>query len=255
MAHGSARINASSPITAAIVSSTDSSFHLTLLGRLRAYLFAGILVTAPIAITLYLAWLVVSFVDERVSKLLPHDYNPNNYLPFAVPGFGLLVIMLALIVIGWFTAGLLGRLVVRVGEAMVARMPVVSNVYSALKQIFETVLKQSSTTFRTVVLVEFPRRGLWRIGFLTGETPGRTQTVNPVAVANVFIPNTPNVATGFLVMVPRDELVVLELTPEEALKVIVSAGIAAPTAELLAARAAASQPERISETAASRSNR
>jgi uncharacterized membrane protein len=237
-----------------VPSSPDPSFHLTLLGRLRAYLFAGILVTAPIAITFYLAWLVVSFVDERVSKLVPYDYNPNNYLPFAIPGFGLLVIAVTLILIGWFAAGLVGRLVFRLGEAMVARMPIVSNVYSALKQIFETVLKQRSTTFRTVVLLEFPRRGLWRIGFLTGTTPGRVQNAHTTPLVNVFIPNTPNVATGFLVMVPVDELRVLELTPEEALKVIVSAGIAAPTAEQLAARTDL-QPERISDTAASRSNR
>lgn len=229
-------------------------FNLTFMGRLRAYLFAGVLVTAPIAITAYLAWLVVSFVDERVTKLLPRDYNPNTYLPFAIPGFGLVVIALALIFIGWFAAGLLGRLMVRLGEAMVARMPVISNVYSAVKQIFETVLKQRATTFRTVVLLEFPRRGLWRVGFLTGDTPGRAQSVHSTPLANVFIPNTPNIATGFLVLVPRDELLVLEMTPEEALKLIVSAGIAAPTAEQLAARETA-QPERNNATAASRSNR
>ncbi len=227
---------------------------MTMTARLRAYLFAGILVTAPIAITAYLAWLVVSFVDERVTKLLPHDYNPNNYLPFAIPGFGLVLIAIALVLIGWFAAGLLGRLVVRIGEAIVARMPVVSNVYSAVKQIFETVIKQRSQTFRTVVLIEFPRLGLWRIGFLTGETPGQAQTVHPTPLANVFIPNTPNVATGFLVLVPREELIVLELTTEEALKAIVSAGIAVPTAAQLAARTDP-QPERINETAASRSKR
>ena len=224
------------------------------MARLRAYLFAGILVTAPIAITAYLAWLVVSFVDERVTKLLPHDYNPNSYLPFAIPGFGLMLIAVALVVIGWFTAGLLGRIVVRIGEAIVARMPVVSNVYSAVKQIFETVIKQRAQTFRTVVLIEFPRHGLWRIGFLTGETPGQAQAVHPTPLANVFIPNTPNIATGFLVLVPREELIVLELTTEEALKAIVSAGIAVPTEEQLATRIAP-QPERISATAASRSNR
>lgn len=227
---------------------------MTMMARLRAYLFAGILVTAPIAITAYLAWLVVSFVDERVTKLLPHDYNPNSYLPFAIPGFGLVLIAIALVLIGWFAAGLLGRLVVRLGEAIVARMPVISNVYSAVKQIFETVIKQRSQTFRTVVLVEFPRPGLWRIGFLTGETPGLAQTVHPTPLANVFIPNTPNVATGFLVLVPREELIVLELTTEEALKAIVSAGIAVPAAAQLATRTSP-QPERINETAASRSKR
>ncbi len=236
------------------MSSQDPSFHLTLLGRLRAYLFAGVLVTAPISITFYLAWLVVSFVDERVAKVLPSDYNPNSYLPFAVPGFGLLVIAFTLVMIGWLTAGLVGRVVVRAGEAMVARMPIVSNVYAALKQIFDTVLKQRSTTFRTVVLVEFPRRGLWRIGFLTGITPGRAQAAHTEQLVNVFIPNTPNVATGFLVMVPQDELRVLELTPEEALKVIVSAGIAAPSAAQLAGRSVV-QPDLISDTAESRANR
>jgi uncharacterized membrane protein len=226
---------------------------MTMMGRLKAYFFAGILVAAPIAITAYIAWLVVSFVDERVAKLLPAVYNPNNYLPFAIPGFGLLVVAFVLVTIGWLAAGFVGRLVVRAGEGVVERMPVIRNLYAAVKQIFETVIKQRATTFRTVVLIEFPRRGLWRIGFLTASLSGRAQSVSRDELVNVFIPNTPNVATGFLVLVPRVELVELEITAEEALKLIVSAGIAVPSPEQLRARG--DQPERNSITAASRSNK
>ncbi|MBI3452023.1 MAG: DUF502 domain-containing protein [Rhodospirillales bacterium] len=204
------------------------SFHLTLLGRLRAYLFAGILITAPISITIYTTWIVVRFVDERVTALLPAPYNPNHYLPFNVPGIGLIIVLAALTVVGWLTAGFFGRLFVRVSEGMLARMPIVRSIYGALKQIFETILARQAATFRQVVLVQFPREGMWRIGFITGTTPGNTQDVSPEGVLNVFVPNSPNITAGFLVFIPPSEIVECDLTPEEALKLLVSGGIAAP---------------------------
>lgn len=202
------------------------SFHMGLLARLRAYLFAGILITAPIAITFYIAWIVVTFVDERVARLLPETYNPNHYLPFTVPGLGLLLVIAALIAIGALTAGIIGRMFVRVSEGVLSRMPIVRSVYAAVKQIFETILAERANAFSRVVLVQFPREGMWRLGFVTGLTPGNIQDVAPGGVYNVFVPNTPNVTAGFLVLIPSHEIVDVDLTPEEALKLIVSGGIA-----------------------------
>ncbi len=202
------------------------SFHRGLLARLRAYLFAGILLTAPIAITIYIVWLVVTFVDQTVTRLLPPVYNPSHYLPFDVPGLGLVVVGAILIVVGWLAAGMLGRLFVRVSEGVLNRMPVVRSVYGAVKQIFETILAQRANAFRKVVLVQFPREGMWRIGFVTGQIPGNVQDVAPGGVVNVFIPNSPNVTAGFLVLIPPKDIVECDLTPEEGLKLIVSGGIA-----------------------------
>jgi uncharacterized membrane protein len=202
------------------------SFHMSLLARLRAYLFAGILLTAPIAITIYIVWLVVTFVDHSVANALPPTYNPNLYLPFSVPGLGLILVTAFLIVVGWLAAGMLGRFFVRISEGVLNRMPVVRSVYSAVKQIFETILAERANAFSKVVLIQFPRQGMWRIGFVTGMIPGNVQDVSPGGVVNVFVPNSPNVTAGFLVLVPLHEIVEVDLTPEEGLKLIVSGGIA-----------------------------
>jgi uncharacterized membrane protein len=122
--------------------------RMTLGARLRAYFFAGILVTAPAAITFYIAWILISFIDSQVTGLLPEPYNPNEFLPFSVPGLGLVILVLFLILVGMLTAGFVGRLLVRTSERILARMPVIRSVYGAVKQIFETVLAQQSTAFR-----------------------------------------------------------------------------------------------------------
>jgi uncharacterized membrane protein len=226
-----------------------SPFQMGLMARLRAYLFAGILITAPISITLYIAWLIIGFIDARVRSLLPG--HPDSYLPVNIPGAGLVIVVALLTVIGWVTAGLLGRLFVNLSEAVLNRMPLVRSVYSWIKQIFETVFHEHGTPFREPVLVEFPRKGLWRIGFVTGRTPGKTQDVVDGGLVNVLLPNTPNAATGFLVLVPPKDVVALDITTEEALKLLVSGGIATPPEK----PTPLVQPERTSLTAASRSNK
>jgi len=227
------------------------SFHLGLLARFRAYFFAGILITAPIAITVYIAWIVVRFIDERVADFLPDAYNPKSYLPFDLPGIGLIIVVVALTMVGGLTAGILGRLFLRVSESLLHRMPVVRSVYGAVKQVFETLFSPRVSVFRQVVLVEFPRTGLWRVGFITGTTPGQIQDVMPGGLVNVFIPSTPNATSGFLVLVPPKDVIEIDLTTEEALKLIVSGGIAVPPKR----NAATAQPERINLAAASRSNK
>ncbi len=199
-----------------------------LIGRLRGYMVAGILVTAPVGITLYLAWLFLSFVDSQVTPLIPVQYNPNTYLPFGVPGVGLIVLIVALTIIGWVTRGIVGRYVLRLGENLLHRTPVIRSVYGATKQIVETVVSKKSEAFRQVVLFEYPRRGCWAMGFVTGTSVGEVQNVTEDEIVNVFLPTTPNPTSGYLLFVPRRELVVLRMTVEEGIKMVVSGGILTP---------------------------
>lgn len=197
-------------------------------GRIRAYFLAGVLITAPISLTLYLAWLFISFIDTQVSAILPPNLNPETYLPFSIPGIGLLLVFVALTLIGGFTAGYIGRLLVRASEMILARMPVIRSVYGAIKQIFETVLANQSSAFRDVVLIEYPRRGIWSLAFVTGKTEGEVQNLTEDETINIFLPTTPNPTSGFLLFVPRRDLVVLDMTVEEGIKMVVSAGIVTP---------------------------
>jgi uncharacterized membrane protein len=205
--------------------------------RLRNYFLTGIVVAAPIGITFYLTWAFVHWVDSRVKPLIPRIYNPDNYLPFSMPGVGLVFAIIILTLLGFLTANLVGRSVVSFGEGLLDRVPLVRNLYRGLRQLFQTVLSQSSRSFQKVVLIEYPRKGVWRVGFLSTEAPGeiggRLPDEQPAAV---FVPNTPNVTAGFLVYVPRRDLVVLDMSLEEAAKMIISAGLVEPEHHPPAAR-------------------
>jgi uncharacterized membrane protein len=199
-----------------------------LVTRLRIYLMAGIIVAAPISITIYLSWQFISFVDRQVTPLIPVKYNPETYLPFSIPGLGLLVVIIGLMLIGALTAGFIGRGLVRFGESMLATMPVVRSIYSALKQIFETVFAEKSKAFREVVLIEYPRRKIWALGFATGTTKGEVQREIEDEVVNVFLPTTPNPTSGFLLFLPKSEVTFLEMTVEEGIKMVISGGVVTP---------------------------
>lgn len=200
-------------------------FRLT--ARLRTYFFTGIVVTAPIGLTIYLVTLFIDFVDSRVMPLIPLRYNPETYLPFSVPGLGIIVMIVLLTTVGALSFGLVGRTIVRMGERLVERMPVVRSVYGALKQVFETVLSEKSGTFREVVLVEF-RPGIWAMGFVTNTTTGEIQNRTTDEVVNVFVPTVPNPTTGLLLFIPRKELVKLDMSPEDGAKMLISGGIVTP---------------------------
>ena len=202
-----------------------------LMGRLRAYFLAGILVTAPTAVTIYIAWWFVSFIDGHIRPLIPAAYNPENYLPFSIPGIGVLTVIVALTLIGAFAAGYVGRLVLRIGEGVVERMPVVRSIYGAVKQIFETVLAKKSNAFREVVMMQYPRAGVWSLGFITGSAHPEVQRACAMEeeMVNVFIPCAPPTA-GYLVMVPRHEVTVLNISVEDGLKLVMSGGIVVPPA-------------------------
>ena len=199
-----------------------------LMSRLRAYFLAGVLVTAPLGLTGLLSWWFIDFVDEKITPLIPDRYNPETYLPFGIPGLGLLVLLIAVTLIGALTAGLIGRWLLQTGERALNRMPVVRSIYSAIKQIFETVLAQQSNAFREAVLVEYPRRGIWAIGFITGTTKGEVQNLTEEETVNIFLPTTPNPTSGFLLFVPKSDVVPLGMSVEEAVKMVISGGIVTP---------------------------
>ena len=203
-------------------------YRASMLRRLRTYFLTGIVATAPIGLTLYLSWVLVKFVDRLVTPSIPAQYNPNTYVPFDIPGLGVIVAIILLTFIGFITANFLGRQIVALGESVVDRMPVIRSVYGALKQIFETVLAQSSRSFREVVLIEYPRRGIWAVGFVTSETLGEIQNVKEDELVNVFLPTTPNPTSGFLLFVPRQDLITLHMTVEEGIKMVISGGIVTP---------------------------
>ncbi len=203
-------------------------FTTPLSKRLRNYFFAGLLVTAPISITLYAAWAILDFIDNFISGLIPAPYNPLTYLPVTVPGFGIAILITAVTLIGFLTANFLGRIFINWGERIVARMPVVRSIYSALKQIFETVLSDKTQSFREVVLLEYPRREMWTLGFVIGKTYGEVQEKTKSEMLNIYIPTTPNPTSGYLVFLARKEIKTLEMTVEDALKMIISGGIVTP---------------------------
>lgn len=204
------------------------SLRLSVGARLRNYFLAGILVTAPIAITLYFAWSMVDYVDSRVTALLPERYNPSTYLHVAIPGLGVVILVLTLTLVGFLTANFLGRLMLRLGEGVVSRMPVIRNIYSALKQIFETVLSNRAQSFSEVVLVEFPRAGMWTLGLVVGPAYSEVSQKAGAEMFNIFVPTTPNPTSGYLVFVPRSQMTKLDMTVEDCLKMIISGGIVTP---------------------------
>ena len=210
------------------------------LARLRTYLLTGIIVTAPLAITILIVWQILHFIDTTVSRLIPRRYDISHYLPFDMPGIGIVVMLPLLILIGWFAAGFVGRSLMRAGERVLDRMPVVRSIYGTLKQIFETVLAQSSRSFREVVLIEWPRRGLWVIGFVTGATKGEIGSHLKEEHLNVFLPTTPNPTSGYLVMVPTSDVIHLEMSVEDGIKLVISGGIVTP--EQIAAQARPAAP-------------
>jgi uncharacterized membrane protein len=205
-----------------------AGFHLTLGARLRTYFLAGILITAPIGLTIYLAWLVISFIDERVFSVIPSRYNPETYLPFSIPGIGLILAAVALTLIGAITAGFLGRLFRRLSEAVLNRLPIIRSLYTAIKQIIETVFANQSAAFREVVLIEYPRRDAWSVGFITGSIRGEIRAHLRRDMVNVFVPTTPNPTSGFLLFVPEEDVIRLAMSVEDGIKLVISGGIITP---------------------------
>jgi uncharacterized membrane protein len=205
------------------------SHHHGLIGRIRNYFLTGLILVGPVYITLNLTWWFINWVDELVRPLIPIAYRPETYLPLHVPGTGLIIAFLAITMLGFLTANLVGRKLVELGENVLNRMPVVRPVYKSLKQIFETLFSKSGSSFRRVALVEFPSPGMWSLVFLS-------QTASPDIAARLpdtehvaaFMPCTPNPTTGFFFYVPRRDLIELDITVEAAMTLLMSAGMVQP---------------------------
>jgi uncharacterized membrane protein len=199
--------------------------------RLRNYFLAGLIVCAPLAITAYLVWSFIGWVDGWVKPYIPPAYNPDNYLPFAVPGFGLIVALLMITLVGFLAANFIGRSIVHTGERVVGRIPLVTNVYGGLKKIFSTVLANRSDLFSKVGLVEWPRAGLWSIVLI----PRQQDTeINEALMARegktiaVFRPISPNITTGYIMYVAEKDVIPLKMSIEEAARFLISAGLVTP---------------------------
>lgn len=199
--------------------------------RLRAYFLTGAVIGAPLAITFYIAATLITFLDHLVTRWIPARYNPENYLPFSIPGFGILIMVLLLIGLGAAAANLFGRSVIAYGESLVHRVPVIRTVYNAIKQIIETIIVQSGgASLRQVGLVEYPRQGMWAVVFVTNDAPAEVSARLCEDMVTVFRPTTPNATHGFLMFVPRRDVILLDMRAEEAAKFILSAGLVRPEA-------------------------
>ena len=203
--------------------------HHRIRSRIRTYFLTGLIVAGPVAITIWLIWSFVTWVDDLVRPFIPIAYRPETYLPIKVPGFGLIIAFAALTLLGFLTANLVGRTLVEAGETILERMPIVRPLYRGLKQVFETLFSKSGSTFRTVALIEYPSPGMWSLVFLS-TPPGSDITMRLPAEehVSVFMPCTPNPTTGFFFYVPRSRVIELDIPVEAAAKLIMTAGMIQP---------------------------
>jgi uncharacterized membrane protein len=214
-----------------------------ILTALRNNFIAGLVVIAPIGLTLWLIWTVVGWVDSFVWPFVPDAYQPEelvnrlmgrvpmgaNWIEVNVRGIGVVIFLIFTMLVGWMGKGLIGRSFLRWGESLVARVPVMRSIYNAVKQIAETVFAQSDTSFDKACLIEYPRKGIWAIGFISTSTKGEVLTkANTGPMISVFVPTTPNPTSGFLLLFPTKDVIELDMTVEDAAKFVISAGLVYP---------------------------
>ena len=196
-----------------------------MIAKIKNYFLTGVLVSAPVFITFWIVFSLVELFDRIITPLIPYYINPNHYLPRDVPGLGLITLVLLLVFIGFITASFFGSYIIRKTESIINRIPFIKIFYKTIKQIIETIFKNNSNAFRDVVLLEYPRKGVWVLGFTTGEVKGVVKNKINQKLVNVFVPTTPNPTSGFLLMVPKSQLKYLNAKVDDAIKTIVSAGI------------------------------
>ena len=196
--------------------------------RLRRYIVAGILVWLPIGVTIFLVRILIGLLD-RTMVLIPQQYQPEEMLGFAIPGLGILLTILLLLITGVLAANIVGKSMVGLWESMIARIPVVRSVYSAAKNFAEIVFSDSSQSFKKVLLIEYPRKGLYSLAFQTSSELGEVQGRTGGKVICTFVPTTPNPTSGFIIIVPRNDVIELDMDVDEALKMIISLGVVVPT--------------------------
>lgn len=195
--------------------------------RLKRYFVTGLLVLVPLFVSLKILMLIVDFMDSLM-RFLPPQLRPENHLPYDIPGIGVVITLVVIVIIGFLTTNFLGKSIVRLYEAMLIRIPILKTVYKASKQFVQTFFAEDNDGFSKVVLIEFPRKGLYAIGFVTCRTRGEVQKLTPEDTINIFIPTTPNPTSGFYFAVPKTDVMPLKMTVEDAFKVIMSGGMVVP---------------------------
>tara|TARA_B100000683_G_scaffold265147_1_gene295706 strand:- start:210 stop:911 length:702 start_codon:yes stop_codon:yes gene_type:complete len=209
-----------------------------LLAGLRNSFLTGLVVIAPVALTIWLIWSVIGWIDGFVLPFLPNLYHPDNILntlfgqdvAINIRGLGVVVFLLFTTFVGWIAKGFLGRSLIRFGENLVRRMPVVRSIYSGVKQIAETVFAQSDRSFEKACLIEYPRKGIWAIGFISTDAKGEVKYKVKAQsdLLSVFVPTTPNPTSGFMLFFPRSDVIELDMSIEDAAKLVISAGLVYP---------------------------
>jgi uncharacterized membrane protein len=213
----------------------DNPLRISLASRIRNNFLTGVIILAPVAITIWIVWSFLQWADSWVKPYIPARYDPEQYFDIAIPGFGLLIAMVGITIIGFLGNNLIGKWVVGFSESLVNRMPLVRPVYKSLKQIFESVLKEHSSSFKKVGMIEFPSAGTWALVFVSSDAKGelayRFNEMGQEMVA-VFLPPTPVPTAGFLLFVPKDKIIMLDMTPEDGAKLLISGGLVAPDFKL-----------------------
>jgi uncharacterized membrane protein len=227
-----------------------SAWASGVVSRLRNYFLTGLVVAGPVAVTAWLIWWFVTWVDNLVRPVIPVAYRPETYLPVNIPGLGLIIVLLALTLLGFLTANLVGSRLVSFGESLLSRMPIVRPIYRTTKQIFQTLFSASESSFRNVGLVEFPAPGMWSLVFLTQPPSAQISAHLPASEhVSAFLPCTPNPTTGFFFYVPRRDVIDLDITVEQAMTLLISAGIMQPGVDPQSRLAALAQTARAAQAA------
>ncbi len=215
------------------------------LGRFRGNFLTGLVVIAPVGLTIWLIWSVVGWIDGLVLPLVPFSYHPDRLIQdllgldplvqINVRGIGVIIFLIFTVFIGWLAKGIIGRSFIRFAESLVERTPVVRSIYSGIKQISETIFAQNERSFETACLIEYPRKGIWAIGFISTEAKGEISAKTAIEgdIMSIFLPTTPNPTSGFLLFVPKRDVVELDMSVEDSAKLVISAGLVYPNSKAI----------------------
>ena len=206
-----------------------SENKISIFQKTRNNFLTGLVLVVPVTLTGYLVWGAIKFFDEKVIPLVPLIYNPETYLEHSIPGLGVILFIIFTTIVGAITKGFFGRQIVKIGELLVAKTPIVRTIYNSVKQILETALKNSHESFQNACLVQYPRAGIWAVAFISTNARGEISSkINEKDLVSVFLPTTPNPTSGFLLFVPRKDILPLDMSVEQAAKLVISAGLVVP---------------------------
>ena len=226
-----------------MISDVNKPKPLGLFAWLRGRFFAGMVIAAPLAATFFILQFLITFIDDRVKPLLPPLLQPETYTNYAIPGFGVLVLVVALTILGAITANLVGRSLLRATDRILSRIPIVKNVYAAIKQLTEVLANNQQASFDRCVMVEYPKKDSWCIAFVSSHAQGEIGSKLGTSKIGVFVPTTPNPTSGFLIYVEESETIALDMTVEEGAKMILTAGLVVPDFEPVSPSPSVAEPE------------